>query len=292
VLDPRFPEVRAYLVDVYRRALVDWGIDGFKLDFIERFAADERTVLEATGGRDYASVIEATDRMMTDVLAELRKARPEVMIEFRQPYIGPLIRKYGNMLRASDCPNSHLANRVKTTDVRMLSGDTAVHADMIMWHSTEPVEIAAFQLLSVLFAVPQVSVRLQEVPKDHAAMVRFYTAYWKENRGVLLDGEFEARAPGANYPVLIARKGGKQIVGLYGDVVVGLDQRAGSTIDVINGKNSPRVVLAVDGGLGRYKATIRDCQGRVVTSRPVALDTGTHDFVVPVSGLLTLERTR
>jgi alpha-galactosidase len=230
--------------------------------------------------------------MMTDVLAELRKARPEVMIEFRQPYIGPLIRKYGNMLRASDCPNSHLANRVKTTDVRMLSGDTAVHADMIMWHSTEPVEIAAFQLLSVLFAVPQVSVRLQEVPKDHAAMVRFYTAYWKENRGVLLDGEFEARAPGANYPVLIARKGGKQIVGLYGDVVVGLDQRAGSTIDVINGKNSPRVVLAVDRGLGRYKATIRDCQGRVVTSRPVALDTGTHDFAVPVSGLLTLERTR
>jgi alpha-galactosidase len=214
------------------------------------------------------------------------------MIEFRQPYIGPLIRKYGNMLRASDCPNSYLANRVKTTDVRMLSGDTAVHADMVMWHYSEPVETAAFQLLSVLFAVPQVSVRLGEIPKDHFAMVRFYTAYWKENRAVLLDGEFEARDPSANYPVLVARKGGKQIVGLYADMVVALDARAPETIDVVNAKSSKRVVLAVEGDRGSYRATIRDCQGTVVATRTVRLDTGTHDFVVPVSGLLTLERAR
>ena len=62
-----------------------------------------------SGGRDFASVNEATDRLMTDVLAELKKIKPDVMIEFRQPYIGPLIRKYGNMFRASDCPNSYLA---------------------------------------------------------------------------------------------------------------------------------------------------------------------------------------
>lgn len=55
------------------------------------------------------------------------------------------------MFRASDCPNSYLANRVKTTDLRLLSGNTAVHADMIMWHYGERVEIAAFQLLNVLF---------------------------------------------------------------------------------------------------------------------------------------------
>jgi hypothetical protein len=114
VVDPRYPEVREYLASVYRRAIRDWGIDGFKLDFIERLAADEATVLDATGGRDFASVNEAADRMMTDVLTELRKVKPDVMIEFRQPYIGPLIRKYGNMFRASDCPNSYLANRVKT----------------------------------------------------------------------------------------------------------------------------------------------------------------------------------
>jgi len=293
VLDPRFPEVREYVVDTYRRALRDWGLDGFKLDFIERFVADDKTVLEATGGRDFASVNEATDRMMTDVLAELRKVKPDVMIEFRQPYIGPLIRKYGNMFRASDCPNSYLLNRVRTVDLRLLSGTTAVHADMIMWHYGEPVEIAAFQLLSVMFSVPQLSVRLRDIPKDHFAMVQFYTDYWRRNRAVLLDGDFEARAPGANYPVVRARRDGKQIVGLYGDAVVRLDGPASAAIDVdvINGKNSKRVVLSADRDLGTYRRTVRDCLGKVVESGEARLTAGAHVFEVPVSGLLSLERT-
>src|SRR4029079_19119849 len=54
VVDPRAPEVRKYVVDVYGRVLRDWGIDCFKLDFIERLVADDTTVLEATGGRDFA----------------------------------------------------------------------------------------------------------------------------------------------------------------------------------------------------------------------------------------------
>jgi alpha-galactosidase len=290
VVDPRYPEVREYLTSVYRRAIREWGIDGFKLDFIERLVADDKTVLDATGGRDFASVNEAADRMMTDVLAELRKVKPDVMIEFRQPYIGPLIRKYGNMFRASDCPNSYLANRVKTVDLRLLTGDTAVHADMIMWHYGEPVELAAFQLLNVMFSVPQVSVRLQEIPKDHAEMVRFYTDYWRRNRAVLLDGAFEALSPNANYPVVRASGGGKQIVGLYADAVIGLDGGGLDAIDVLNAKSSKRVVLDLARDLGRYRYTVRDSQGRTVESSEVALAAGARAFVVPVSGLLSLER--
>jgi alpha-galactosidase len=291
VLDPRYPDVRQYLIDIYRNAIQDWGIDGFKLDFIERFVADEKTSLEAAGGRDFASVNEATDRMMTDILAELKKVKPDVMIEFRQPYIGPLIRKYGNMFRASDCPNSYLANRVKTVDLRLLTGQTAVHADMIMWHYGERVEIAALQLLNVLFSVPQLSVRLQEIPKEHFEMVRFYTGYWRDNRPVLLDGEFEARGPAANYPVLIGRAGGKQIAGLFGDMVLRLDGRATDTIEVINAKNSETVVLSAERDLGRYRYTTRDCQGKVVGSGEAAVGSASA-FTVPVSGLLTLERMR
>jgi alpha-galactosidase len=290
VLDPRYPEVREHLTDVYRQALRDWDVDGFKLDFIERFVADEKTVLTATDGRDVASVNEATDRMMTGILAELRKAKPDVMIEFRQPYIGPLIRKYGNMFRASDCPNSYLANRVKTTDLRLLSGNTAVHADMVMWHYGERVEIAALQLLNVLFAVPQLSVRLQEIPRDHFAMVQFYTGYWRDNRDVLLDGAFEALAPAANYPVLTGRAGDKQIVGLFADAVVRLDAHAPRKIDVVNAKSSTSVVLAPGAEMGAYRYTIRDCQGATRGSGQVRLDKGPHEMTVPVSGLLTLER--
>jgi alpha-galactosidase len=290
VLDPRFREVREYLIDTYRRALRDWDVNGFKLDFIERFVADDQTVLEATGGRDFASVNEATDRLLTDVLAELRIVKPDVMIEFRQPYIGPLVRKYGNMFRASDCPNSYLANRVKTVDLRLLSGDTAVHADMVMWHPGEPVEIAALQLNNVLFAVPQVSVRLADIPDDHRAMVRFYVDYWLRNRAVLLDGTFEPLSPGANYPVVTARRGGRQVTALHADTVVRLDAGAADSIDVVNAKSSTSVIVAAERDLGRRRVTARDCRGRVVATRQLRLGPGLHPFTVPISGVLTLER--
>ena len=58
------------------------------------------------------------------MLAELRRVKPDVMIEFRQPYIGPLMRKYGNMFRAGDAPNAAVDNRVRTVDRRGPFGRT------------------------------------------------------------------------------------------------------------------------------------------------------------------------
>ena len=37
VLDPRYPEVREFIIQTYEKALQDWNLDGFKLDFIGRF---------------------------------------------------------------------------------------------------------------------------------------------------------------------------------------------------------------------------------------------------------------
>jgi alpha-galactosidase len=288
VLDPRFPDVRKFVIGIYQKALADWGIDGFKLDFIERFTADPTTVLEARDGRDLASVNEATDRMMTDVMGELHQLRSDVMIEFRQPYIGPLIRKYGNMFRAGDCPNSYLANRVKTIDLRLLSGDTAVHSDMLMWHPGEPVESAALQLLNVMFSVPQVSVRLKEIPPEHLEMLRFYLGYWTRNRAVLLDGGLAPLFPAENYPVVSAAGADKEIAALYSD---GFARVAGKkAIEVINAKSSAAVPLVSEQYLGTYDYTISDCRGRPVKKGRVVLRKGTTSFDVPPSGLLALVR--
>jgi alpha-galactosidase len=290
VLDPRYPQVRQYLVDTYTRAIRDWGIDGFKLDFIERFVADEQTVLDATGGRDYASVNEAADRLMTDVMAAVKALKPDVMIEFRQAYIGPLIRKYGNMFRASDSPNAYLANKIKTIDLRLLSGSTVVHADMIMWHDREPVELAAFQFLNILFSVPQLSVRLREITKDHFEMVKFYTEYWLANRNVLLDARIEAPDPLANYPLVRARAGDKQIIAFYADMVARVDEPT-RRIDLVNAKHSRRLVLASEKGGGTYQYEVRDCQGRVVKSGEVRLGPSLVEIEVPVAGLVSLTRS-
>ncbi|MDX1683392.1 MAG: glycoside hydrolase family 36 protein, partial [Phycisphaeraceae bacterium] len=72
VLDPRFPDVREYLIGIYERALKEWDLDGFKLDFVDCFNTHESTKPAFGDGRDYESVPEAADRLLTDVMQRLR----------------------------------------------------------------------------------------------------------------------------------------------------------------------------------------------------------------------------
>jgi alpha-galactosidase len=291
-LDPRFPEVRAHIIDTYRTAIQAWGVDGFKLDFLGRFVADEATVLEASEGRDIASVSEATDRLMRDIMAELREVKPDVLIEFRQPYVGPLMRTYGNLFRAGDAPNSLTDNRVRVVDLRLSSGNTTVHSDMLMWHVGESVEGAALQLLNVLFAVPQLSVRLADIPSAHLEMVRHYTDYWRRNRHVLLDGVFQARRPLANYPLVSAHDEDKLIAVTYAEVTVPVGELgARPRMDVVNATSGGRVVLDVRAPLGEYRFRVLDAVGRTSATGTVSLSEGAVAFDVPSAGLLELVRS-
>jgi len=167
ILDPRFPEVREFLIEKYSKTIMEWGLDGLKLDFIDMLITQQGTVMEQTGGRDFASINLATDKLMTDIKIAHKKIKPDVMIEFRHRYTGPAMRKYVNMFMAHDCANSFTENRILTLDLRLIAGETAVHSDMITCCYTEPVESAAFQLLNVMFSVPQISVRLQDIPASH-----------------------------------------------------------------------------------------------------------------------------
>ncbi len=291
VLDPRYPEVREFIIDTYETALKEWDLDGFKLDFIARFAADEQTVLTASDGRDYASVNEAVDKLMTDVMSRLRGAKPDILIEFRQPYIGPLMRKYGNMFRATDCPNMAVINRTRTTDIRLLCGNTAVHSDMFMWHADDSVDSAALQILNVLFSVPQLSVRLDSIPDEHLEMVEFWIDYWRENRDVLLDGEFIPVNPGALYPMLWAKTKTKTIVALFNDMFISLDGPGCKNLDIVNAKSSEYVILDLSYDMGSVNMISYDCKGNLVKKRTMSLKKGVHKFMVPASGLLTIAKT-
>ena len=74
---------------------------------------------------------------MNQVREHLQAIKPDLLIEFRQEYIGPAIRQYGNMLRAGDCPGDMAANRIRTANLSITSGHTAVHAEMIEWKVDE-----------------------------------------------------------------------------------------------------------------------------------------------------------
>jgi alpha-galactosidase len=288
VLDPRFPDVREYLINLYESFVTRYGLDGFKLDFVDTFELTGETRDSLGGGRDIDSVPLAVDRLLTETMARLRRMNPDILVEFRQSYIGPLMRKYGNMFRAGDVPDDFHGNRINTLDIRLISGGTPAHADMVMWHADEPVESAAMQLIHTLFSVPQVSVMLDAVPKGHVDMVRQYLAFWRANRDVLLDGSFEPAGPGLLYPSVIARNSAKLVAASYGGCVT-IDGDIPGSLVVVNSTFADHVVLDLAADAGRRDVTVTDCRGGVVRKEAVRLHSGAQAVAIPPAGVAQME---
>ena len=276
--DPRYKEVREYLIGVYSDALRNWGLDGLKLDFIDSFALKGKS-LEYDARRDYQSLEDAIDRLMTDVTNALREIDPEVLIEFRQSYVGPAIRKYGNMLRVADCPNDAICNRQDIVTLRLTSGKTAVHSDMLMWHRDDSVESAALQFAEVLYSVPQVSVKLATLPEDHKKMLKYYLSFWRENRDVLMEGKILAANPESACSIVCAEKDGKSVFTCYTDTVV--DCRAYSEIVAVNCSRSKTLILK--GAMGKsYKVV--NCMGETLATGK--LDAALCEVGVPLAAMV------
>lgn len=290
VLDPRFPEVREHLIGVYERCLNAFDLDGFKLDFVDCFTTHEESKDVFGDGRDYESVPEAADRLLTDVMTHLRAIKPDVMIEFRQPYIGPAMRKYGNIFRVGDEPNNAGGNRIGSMLLRAMSSNTAVHSDMVMWHAGDTVESAAMQLIHALFTVPQVSVRLGEIPADHVAMLRRYLSFWREHRDVLLDGRIEPLQPQHGYPAIISQTETKVAAAAYANGFVPLPDVSERTLVLINGTLEKRVVIELPAALAARQLRIWSCTGECVLDQTRDFTATAHTLPIPPAGTAVVSR--
>ena len=217
VLDPRFPEVREYLISTYERVVGEWGFDGVKLDFIDQFAltGPDPALKDNYAGRDCRSVPEAVDRLMKDVLARLRKINPEVLVEFRQHYMGPAILQYGNMMRCADCPADPCANRRRICDLRLTSGDIAVHSDMLVWSRDESPEGAALPILNALYSTIQYSMILAKVKPVHKEVIRRWLAFTQEHREALLKGAFRPHNPANGYTWIEGESAAERVITVY-----------------------------------------------------------------------------
>lgn len=289
VFDPRYPDVRTHLVECYKRATGDWGVDGLKLDFIDDFKVYPDTDMTPGGGKDCISVNEGVRRLIDEIKTALYRINPNVLIEFRQKYIGPYLWSLGNMFRAFDCPHDSLTNRIRTTDVRLLSGGAPVHSDMVIWHKNETLESAALQLTNILFSVPQLSVRIGEISEDFKQMIKHYTNYWSLNRDVLLHGSFEPEKPSSNYPVIKAVKDELSIIGVYEDVLVEV-QDITQEIHFINGKMTEQIAFEVFESMDNYHVTIYDCLGEEDWQEVLSFEEGIHALEVPANGMIVFRK--
>lgn len=214
ILDPRYPQVREYLISVYKEALLAWDLDGFKLDFIDSFR-DYKDTPSPTKGMDYSEVPQAVHRLMSDIQCTLTKIKQNLMIEFRQNYIGPQIRRYGNIFRVADCPLSGITNRVAITDLKLLSASCAVHSDMILWHKCEAPEDIAIQIINCIFATLQISVRLDSLSPRQRQVLEHYIGFSIKYRETLLKGSFTAKSPLGLYPALLSATEQTEICAVY-----------------------------------------------------------------------------
>ena len=281
ILDPRFPEVREYLVSTYERVVGEWDFDGVKLDFIDSFRQpkDDPALKDGYAGRDYRSVPDAVNRLMKDVLARLRKIKPDVLVEFRQHYMGPAILQYGNMMRCADCPADPTANRRRICDLRLTSGRIAVHSDMLVWSRDESPEGAALPILNALFSTIQYSMVLASVPPAHRDVIRSWLGFSQVHREALLKGAFRPHHAENGYSWIEGESASERIVAAYsGDVCV----RAGAA-------DRPVFLVNATGGAGMLVEFPAKCRVELfdVFGRPAgesSASAGITRLAVPASG--------
>lgn len=286
VLDPRYPEVRDYLCKTYEDAVKNWGLDGLKLDFIDSFSLTEQS--SAPNERmDYESLEDAICALLAEIKERLVKLNPEILIEFRQSYVGPIMRSCGNMLRVWDCPADILKNRVSGLNLRFTSGNSAIHSDMLMWHTDASCQAAALQIINIMFLVPQISVRIEKLPQSHKDMLKFYMNLWRANRECLLDGKLTAENPEASYSLAASELNSELFVVTYSKNYLKTDKEY-AKITLVNGAWSE--VTVIDNKYGEYTAHVRiwDCTGKVKSEYDGTIATGLNAFEIPDSGVMEI----
>ena len=289
VLDIRYQEVREYLANIYVEAVKKWKLDGLKLDFIDEFYERSATPI-ANNEMDCSCLQEALDRLLRETMQKLKAVKPDILIEFRQRYIGPAVRQYGNMLRVSDCPNSGLTNRVGTIDLRLLSGNTAVHSDPVMWNCKEKPEVAALQIIDCLFSTLQFSVRLDTMSEGQKQMVQNYMAFMRENRKLLQETQLEAKEPHNLYPEVRVSDAMKEIIALYsGNRVVRLHKEQETSI-IVNGTQTTNIYVETEHEVDA-EITVLDCFGKEVRNTDCRLS-GIQCISGTVGGRVVIKKRR
>ena len=284
-LDPRFPEVREYLVSTYERALREWDIDGLKLDFIDAIKTPARdpAIAENYRGRDVKSVTEATERLISDIYTRLSAVKPDVLVEFRQRYVGPSIRTAANMLRVRDCPADMHCNRRGIVNLRLTSGGTAVHSDPLEWHPADTPEAAAKNVLSAMFSTIQYSMKLSGLDPRHAAMIAHWSRFGAAHVDALQRGKFRAYHPELAYPLVEGESDRERIFGVYAGEMAVQTGLLAKPVYVLNATDADSLVVEIP---SKARVFAYDTYGGEKGTREFGA--GCHRMSVPPSGYLLI----
>ncbi|WP_114856115.1 glycoside hydrolase family 36 protein [Brachybacterium sp. YJGR34] len=284
VLDPRHPEVRTFVVETCLRLVTEYGADLLKIDFLEQ----AMVYRDAPPAGDIADVGEA----MAQLLGRLREAlvlagRAEVVFEFRQPYVSPAVARFGQILRAGDCPADSIANRTSTIDARLFAAGQIVHADPMMWGPTGGAEAAAQQLYAGWFSVPQISMRLTELPARQLKTVRNLLQLWRDHAELVLHGDLVVTGAQRGYDTVAAVRPdlGRAVIARYAPQPIELGSVFVAEVTILNATAEASLLVrtpcAILGG------SVRTADG-TLHSELTAHAPGLVDLAVPPWGRVSI----
>jgi len=263
LLDPRFPDVRDFIIHSFVDVVKAYNLDGLKLDFLSSF---NHPTVPARPGCDCTDLYDGIRALLRDLDTTLKTIVPHGMLEYRMNYISPYVVSHCNMLRAPDCANDFVTNRINTIALRLLRYPLAVHADMLLWKQYETPGNVAVMLQNVLFSVPQVSVLFQNVDPVQLPAVKNSLSYWTDHRDLLLYAPLHVEHPEANYTKVWVQDDDLTIAALYTDTSFRFTAQM-KTADVFAANDSGALFLDT---VLPVSVTTYDCTGAVQYEQTVS----------------------
>jgi alpha-galactosidase len=289
VLDPRYADVRKYLVSTYANFLSAWHFDGYWFDFLKGFYPKEGAVIDQDKGRDFVSIDLAVDTLYADIKARLHAIKPNIFMGQIFSVVGPNLVSYQNFLTGFVGVENTQVVREKMVNNRLLYGKYTPFMEVVAINPKESVEDIARKLQAVLFGNPYLSFYVTTLPEASKKTIRFWLDYWKKNHKVIFEGDFEPMQVSRFYPVIKVENDRKIIYMVYEDYSVNLPIVLNKPIDVINSKATGNIQFLLSKPGAQYNYEMFNCKGESIEKGVVkSKSKNSVDFTVPTAGFIRI----
>jgi len=289
VLDPRYSDVRKYLVSTYANFLTTWNFDGYWFDFLKGFYPKEGAIIDQDKGRDFVSIDLAVDTLYSDMKARLNAIKPNFFMGQIFSVVGPNLVSYQNFLTGFVGVENTQVVREKMVNNRLLYGKYTPFMEVVAINQRESVEDIARKLQSVLFGNPYLSFYVTTLPEASKQTIRFWLDYWKKNHKVIFEGNFEPMQVSRFYPVIKVENEQKTIYMVYEDYTINLPVVLNKPIDVINSKTAGNIQFLINKSDAKYNYEMFDCKGVSIEKGIVkSKNRNAVDFAVPIAGFIRI----
>lgn len=291
-LCPQSKLARKYILEVVTNLYQYYHLDGFKFDFIDNLP------VEPCSENSHQHFCETPGEGVEIILEELKKRLHKLnsnipLIEFRQRYATPVMRRYSTAFRALDAPLDFDTNRRRIINLRSFTGRFPVYSDPIYWHKGESLSNIALHFISCIFSVPMLSVDLLEISEDEKKVISFWTNFSRENREILLFGKLVPIFVGGDFSVVCSIHNRREILALYNNNSYYIEKELLSKnlkeLFILNGSNREGISLCGEELTGNWLIEVKDLKGYTVKKFEKTLN-GFLSMSVKIGGLIYLLR--